>query len=409
MKSRQASSKKSTFNNSFYFILKLREILNSKTPADILFNIMSKLDVQHIMLLWFAANNSRLYWKSNGNIASVLSHSSFWQANAEHHLQAGQLSGEINHRKLMSNRYQASQIIKNNLHDFAYSLLSESTGCYFELGRLSSEELSSFLLKDDAQGLFHKIIGKPELLPLLKNDNYDVKAIQDCMKTQNLEGHHLNFMGLFPSMVKLRAVNCFDLFFRTFIILFSSIAPAENLLQKYYGSLENLEKLILGLGDNYFNAQCISLAIKLAKNKANPAPIVQYAIEAGYYDALRSSLNAISNEQFKEILKNCPNESTLLSSFLYSEPKYKASLNKTITKAISINTHNDHQLEKNINELLILREQMNTHFDQWIQELHHRKPLGEKTQGHEHEQRPGRSGHEEDQGQSQLSLGRRGF
>lgn len=95
-------------------------LINSLTNQDILFNIMIKLDVQHLILLWFAANYSNIYWNNKDNISNVFKNNSFWQANATCHLQHQQLFGVTNFQKLMLDRYETYKIIENELDNSIY-------------------------------------------------------------------------------------------------------------------------------------------------------------------------------------------------------------------------------------------------------------------------------------------------
>ena len=385
-----------------------RNFVNSALHSDLLFNIMTKLDVQHLMLLWFAAKNSPLstnqsantnqrtnksYWKNKKNISSVLSNQTFWKANAEHHLPPQQLTDEFtHHQKLILNRYQAYHLIKNELDHSIYYTKNFFRGHYFTdkyegLPDVSIKDIQELLLHDEAESLFYKIMEKPELLLLVKKDNYDITAIQQCMDITQLNDEHLRFIGLLPLMVKLRAAKCFDLFFRTYQILCTSFSQKRSISENYFPSLSLLEQLIFSLGEIDFTKHVLGLVLKLAPPFLDPTPSIKYVLEAGYDDVLSKSLNAINKEQLNYLLQHCEKDSipkSLILSFCDSpdfefESKYKATLEEILKKAASIESHYGN-FDANINELSLLQEKMNSHFTQWIRELHERKMLQNTNQ-----------------------------
>lgn len=356
--------------------------INYRTNHDILFHIMIKLDVQHIILLWFAANNSNKYWKKKDNINNVLKNNSFWQENATCHLQTHQWFGVTNFKKLMLDRYEAYKIIENELNDSSYygkSILYPFTGEYANLPGVSIKMIHDFLMKDDAEGLFHKILDIPNLLPLIRKDDYDNQAVQACVGPNILE-KHLNFIGLFPCMMRFRATNCFDLFARTYIILYSSVTATANDISEMYRKEFVLNSLS---ADIDFQKYYISLSIKLQDHLSNPGISVSHALNAGYFDLLTSSFNSMNKERLNRLLDGCEQWKTPVSKstlmMFCTESEYKNNLSETTMKTISMKI-DDKNLSGNINELIKLRNTMLDTYDKWILELRDRETLQNRSQ-----------------------------
>ena len=357
--------------------------INEQTNQDILFNIMIKLDVNHIILLWFSAKYSNQFRNNienkidETNIFRVLSGHTFWQSNASLHLQPQQMFGVTNFQTLMLDRNDAYKIIQRELdHSIYYkkNFYYYRTGKYEGLLGTSIKEIEDLLLKDDADGLFHKIVSKPNLLPLIKKNDYEINDVLACVGTR-LQEKHIEFVGLLTCMMRLRAINCFDLFASTYIILWSSLPVfRDDISEKYrypfiWDSISS---------DITFLKHYMSLTLKLSHGcRSSLSRCVNHALESEYFDLLRDSFNSMSNKRLDYLFDNCEkwekpvSKSKLMMLFTESEHKYKKNLSETAVKTLSIK--NDNNLSGNIDELIKLRSKMIDIYDQWIQELRDRK------------------------------------
>jgi len=233
------------------------------------------------------------------------------------HLKPEQIEKVSNLKHLFLRRHHIDKVLIQDLNKCPYVSTSfkffdnkpytyRTFGSYGNV--FACEAISELLFKDDAVNVFAKVSRLQKLIPyfMLGSVNDDIAASMNKVQVNdNIEfvKGDLQFVGLLPTIMKVRATDTFDLFIRAYFMLVTIIG--------YVGDVEGIDlstinKTICSCGDIYFIRRFIDLTFMVCKIDS---PIINVVIQhmyiSGYKDELTFSLQSLSPENRETIFKNC--------------------------------------------------------------------------------------------------------
>lgn len=360
--------------------MNVRLFVNDKTPADILFPILVKLDIKQLLLWSFIIEHFQKTAEENSP-KSVFKQHSFWKENAENYLSPQQLSGITDYKKLRLARYNIGALIEPELNKFNFSnwifrgkyKYRGVSRDYFDDVAATFEEIRDLIVQDKAEELFTKFMGDSDFLLEIKKDNYDRFWVREYLQEDQdrLLDQHLHFIGLIKCMMEVRAFKCFELFLRTSMILYSSMETHAALSSTYRAG--KLRNMIFESQDEYFHKRYIFLAIKLLKYTCPPFESIQYAIDHNYSDVLGEAINSLDELERNDLFAKCAKPPLLksretLERYCYPKLGSEEKLNEFVKAADAIKINNQN-LPESLEKISNLRAEAILFFGQWEQSV----------------------------------------
>jgi hypothetical protein len=191
------------------------------------------------------------------------------------------------------------------------------------------EELIPLLLTDNANRSFRKVSRIGDIIPHIQDDHFDKEEVQkvltfyDNNETNKIFSRGIivgdaAFVAFLPTIIKFRALKCFDLFLRAYLALTISFPSVKNVKDYEFG---DVLKLIIDSNNDYFIKHFLELTINLLPFNTNSNDIFQ-VIEnlclQGYGKIVTEVLSHFSRKDFKNFLDKLNgdnNYSKLLTDF----------------------------------------------------------------------------------------------
>jgi hypothetical protein len=278
---------------------------------DILFCLICLLDFESIMNLKLV---STYYQQQINNVFA--NKVWFWEVYCKYHLQAHQLVGNLNFKELVLDRHFLQQRLPTDLNKCSY-IHSEmhffAKTDYYRFGVYGKEfnlkDLHHLLLKDDAAAVFSQVSRLGKIIPYFMNDYLDMDLPYAIEKLQRVVQRRfiledLLFIGLLPSIMKIRAVNCFNLFIRAYLHLtatFDCVTEDTTIVK--------VCQTIFSYTDKFYIKELIHLTIKLCQiNNPDIYEVIKYAYEHNHHDVLATCLLQLDPQALQTFLDAGMNE-----------------------------------------------------------------------------------------------------
>lgn len=349
----------------------------SDLPSDILFCVLCILDIKNMYRLKLVSNDY------NKKISELLNNPGIWKTKAMMSLSPDQIEGITDYKDLLFNRQLLEKSLKYELDNSKYSkpssfglfsLSKESNYIIKACGiEFSLELIHPLLLNDESDALFAKVSNFAKLIPYLYAESIDkTSIIHAASQIEKFENKtfcigDLNFIGLLPSIMKIRAVKCFELFIRAYLILMSTFNTEISVTKL---SFDTVSRVIFSHQDTHLINKFIDLTMKLC-DADSPLihQIIKHAFEYTYAGEIVQGLRNMHDKKMADIIKNCKKydiyNQLLIELFPNDNKEFKKyNLRASLEQALDI-LSNNHPIT--VIELIEMQNKIHTTFDKLIE------------------------------------------
>ena len=236
----------------------------------------------------------------------------------------------VNIYQLIKKRYCIKQIIQNDFANNKYLRQGVKFFLFntYKFGvrgeRFNINELIPFLNKDDAAGLFTRISRFKKMIPYFMSEQINehiffnsLACIEENDGIKFIFGD-VFFMGLLSIIMQIRAVNCFNLFIRAYLIL--NRFYWQDLLKVEVLKFEGICQKIFLHQDKYFIQSFINISFDVFNyNHLAPVLLVKYALDNQYEEELVNKLHKIDENNLLKLIVNCEHHNINLEEVLKKE------------------------------------------------------------------------------------------
>lgn len=242
--------------------------------------------------------------------------------------------------------------------------------------RFSADEIHSLIINDRSEELFSKVTRLERMIPYFIGLK-DTPQEEFKNKLFRLEEHGVlmadlcladfGFIGLFPFIMKVRAINCFEFLIRAYLILSETFE--ERLTENFRPNIisQMIFRHAQAVKNDFFIKKFLNLVLNTCKQNHYLEKIIKIIIKKGYEASLTKSLQDtflnLSKEKKNIIVNFCINHNICMEYIAQVAAK------KTAWVGLKNNMfHATYQIFKNedisLEELTIMQNSLNERFEQ---------------------------------------------